>query len=799
MKLADSIVAEQTLTAQRRKVATAQWQEWFTPGRIVLLLGALLFAQYPEVFLGTHSFFNHDFGLFTYPTVHYLRDCLLRGEIPLWNPLNDCGLPFLAQWNTSVCYPPTWICLLLPLPWSVNMLCLGHLMLAGYGMYCLTFRWTRNRVASSVAAVGYALNGFTFNCLMWISNMGALAWMPLTVLFVERAWREGGRRRIIGACVVAAMQMLSGAPEIILITWMMLATLWLSQTITRVAPFKPSAVRFGGIAMLVAGLCAVQILPFLELVTQSDRRVDGGTSVWSLPSWGLANFVVPLFRCARSIIGPYYQLEQQWTTSFYPGLVILTLAVAGIWAFGLAPFIYNGRGAADAAMQAVLRRNRILVFFLMGWTVLGVLLAFGDHFVAYPLLKKLIPGFGFIRYPIKFLAPTIFSLPLLAGFAVHSLQGRLESESDAKAVEDGQRMSSAARPLFILAGVGLVLIAGIVALSRIFPYRDEVWSVTALNGTVRAAFLLAGIGVLLGALNGGRLAGWFAAGFLMLLGVDAVTHMPRQNPTVSVHAFDQLDLGMSEKPALGKSRAMVSPEVEGLLRRHALADRFAYYVGNRRCLFEDCNLVERIPKLNGFFSLHLANQQIINALIYGQTNAPTGLMDFLGVSQISSEKNPWQWAARGSPLPLVAAGQQPVFAGFDDTLKQLADPTFDARKTVYLAAESRAALSGIKPGPVQIEMSETSAHKIRLQTEAATPSVLTVAQTFYPAWRATIDGRPTKIWLADYAFQAIEIPAGKHEIVFTYRDRGFEWGAIVSGLALVACAVGFLNPRWRAA
>src|SRR2546423_14374663 len=131
------------------------WSEWFTPGKTVLLIGVLLFIRYPEVFIGTHSFFNNDFGLFTYPVVHYLRASLLRGELPLWNPLNDCGVPFLAQWNTSACYPATWLCVLLPLPWSLNIVCLGHLLLAGWGMYLLAFRWTGNRFASSISAVAF--------------------------------------------------------------------------------------------------------------------------------------------------------------------------------------------------------------------------------------------------------------------------------------------------------------------------------------------------------------------------------------------------------------------------------------------------------------------------------------------------------------------------------------------------------------------------------------------------------------------------------------------------------------------
>src|SRR5580700_4854535 len=153
--------SQETATAGVRSGGSgpADWAVHFTAGRLALLIVLLLFIEYPEVILGSHSFFNSDFGLFTYPVIHYLRDSIRRGEIPLWNPLNHCGVPFLAQWNTTVCYPPCWLCALFPLPWSLNCLCLGHLVLAGAGMYSLAHRWTEDSFAASVAGLAFALNG----------------------------------------------------------------------------------------------------------------------------------------------------------------------------------------------------------------------------------------------------------------------------------------------------------------------------------------------------------------------------------------------------------------------------------------------------------------------------------------------------------------------------------------------------------------------------------------------------------------------------------------------------------------
>src|SRR6202012_653704 len=107
-----------------------------------------------------------DYGLFTYPVAYFEHESFWRGEVPLWNPLNNCGVPFLAQWNTSACYPPSLLFMLLPLPQSLNYFLLGHLVLAGVGMFFLARRWTENNLAAAIAGIAFAMNGLMLNSLI---------------------------------------------------------------------------------------------------------------------------------------------------------------------------------------------------------------------------------------------------------------------------------------------------------------------------------------------------------------------------------------------------------------------------------------------------------------------------------------------------------------------------------------------------------------------------------------------------------------------------------------------------------
>src|ERR1041384_1413053 len=255
-----------------------------TGGRFAVLSGLLVFAAFPSVILGTRTFIIRDFGLFSYPVAFFQRASFWQGELPFWNPLNHCGIPFLAQWNTLALYPPALLYLLLPLGWSLSFFCLLHLFWGGLGMYFLARRWTGNALAGALAGIVFAFNGLNLNFLMWPSHIATFSWFPWLLWLVPEAWRAGGRK-MVWATLAGTMQMLAGGPETILFTWLVLMLFagsdWLSQPVSK----KQILLRFCAIASLVALIAAPQLLPFLELVTRSQRDSGYGTAShdWSMP------------------------------------------------------------------------------------------------------------------------------------------------------------------------------------------------------------------------------------------------------------------------------------------------------------------------------------------------------------------------------------------------------------------------------------------------------------------------------------------------------------------------------------
>jgi hypothetical protein len=146
----------------------------------------------------------------------------------------------------------------------------------------------------------------------------------------------------------------------------------------------------------------------------------------------------------------------------------------------------------------------------------------------------------------------------------------------------------------------------------------------------------------------------------------------------------------------------------------------------------------------------------------------------------------------------VTAGQEPVFAGPAEVLKGLARPDFDARKAVYLPLEARDQIRARTERSAKITERQFSSSRLVFESEASAPAIAVIAQAFYHPWHAYVDGRTTPLWKANYAFQALEVPAGKHEVKLVYEDRAFFWGAVLSVVSVLVWGIGLLLARKQA-
>lgn len=729
--------------------------EWFTPARFVLLLLLAFVGQFPEVWAGSKTFLLRDFGLYSYPVAHHWRESFWRGEVPLWNPLNSFGTPFLAQWSTLVLYPPALFYLLLPLAWALPVFTFLHLVFGGLGMFLLARRWTGNSFAGAVAGFLFAFNGLTLSSLPWPHYAVAIAWMPWMLLASELALQRGGRWTL-WAAIAGTMQMLSGMPEMILMTWLFVAAIWVVRMLNGGVAKRVLSLRLAGQITLITGLAAGQLAPFLQLLGESNRGLHYGNNEWALPGTGLANFLVPLYGCFDSTEGVIAQGGQHLVPSYFPGM-------ACVW-FGLIG-------------MAGLRRIRVLGTCLV--TVLAVILAMGESGFVFTWVKAVLPVMGLARYPVKFLYLAMLAAPLLAAFGV----SRMDSETT-----PGMRIR------VIMAAV-LIVITGAIGWSAT-SFGMNGTGRTETNALIRVVFL-----VLILALAHGlsrpvsRHLCLFRLAMLFVMFLDVRTHAPPLMTTIDGSVFEsglvRKGLNLQPAPLHGESRLMIAPSVDVDLHYMAIKDRQAGYLVCRSLFFSNANLLDDIAKVNGFFSLRLRDPEHVVSRFYelGEEAAP--LKNFLGVSQYSSKTNRMEFEARTGFLPMVTVGQQPRFEDTKRTLDEMFSPAFNPKAEVFLNPEAKSAIHVGNGGNALVLSSQTSWHSVEAVVEAASPELVVVSQSSYPAWRCTVNGAPTPIHRANHAFQCALVPPGKSHVVIRYVDVWFIAGGAVSLLCLAGCCVWF--------
>ena len=729
--------------------------EFWTPRRFLLILSAVVLALFPKVALGLNTFFFRDFGTLGYPGGNYFRECLLHGEFPLWNSYSHCGTPFMAQMGSW--YVPSWICVILPMPWSVNFPMLLHLILGGFGMYSLARRWGVGGFAASFAGFAYAFNGVSLSCFQWGNYIASLGLLPWVVICVMEAWKNGGRW-IAAAAVVSALQVLTGTPELTLTGWGFLAVLWLSEVIAKEINPARSGLRVALVILIASGITMVQMLPFLDVLAHSQRDMNYDQLRWAMPGWGWANLLVPLFHNFHSYQGNWFQQGQEFLLSYYLGAGVLVLAIAGVW----------------------LRRTR-LSFVLVGVALVCWIMALGNDGHLYAWVKKVFPYVGIARFPVKFTVLTSLLIPLLAAFAIQSIQS-----------DSGKR----SRRVVAIIGVGaLTAIGFFIWYGRTYPFPYDGWGVMTTNGLWRAGLmlvLLGGILMLPKCKTPMAMLGLQSA----LIGIflfDMLDHSPKLVPTLqsSVLAPGIWEADKRPPVRLGEGRIMISPDAEERLLHNSVPTYEDDFMGKRLAEWSNLNLLDMVPKVTGALTLRPGNFGKVERYLYYTpgVNYGQGFLDFVSTVWFSSPDNPVSWTARTNHLPVMTAGQRPVFLDDEKSMVAMTADDFDPRAKVYLPESERVFVTVSNRTTCLLSNIVFKQNSEQADVNAAETSLIVLSQTFYHLWHAEVDGQPVRMLRANVAFQALQVPAGTHHIKLIYRDPYFVTGGVISLLSIVVCGL----------
>ncbi len=275
---------------------------------LVVLVATVIFL--PPL-LRQHVFTVRDHFDYFQPLRWFTAQELKAGHLPLWNPYSASGEPWLANPQTGIFYPPSWIFLVLPFATAYMLFLLGHLVLLGWSAYLL-FARTASQGAALVGATAVMFCGPTLSLLDINNNLATLAWLPLVIwCAAERAWRRGA--------IVLALSFLAGEPFFAGVGAVMFAI---------VAARSIKTTILAGIG--ATGLAAVQLFPFLEALEESDRLAGMKPELILRDS-------MPWRDWLRIVIPPTFtdgafdpNLGQHFIPVIYTGMLVVALALVGL-------------------------------------------------------------------------------------------------------------------------------------------------------------------------------------------------------------------------------------------------------------------------------------------------------------------------------------------------------------------------------------------------------------------------------------------------------------------------------------
>jgi len=784
---------------------------------LLVLLGILYFHR--PLFLG-ETFYFRELNSFLLPHKQLFVDFIASGELPLWDPYMQGGLPYLANIGNSALYPSNFLYLFLPFFRAFNLNIVLHLILCSVFPYLFSRVIGLQPISSFIVGIVYGFCGYTLSFTNLVGAFMAVPYLPLLLLFWHLYMLEGKPKWFTITVIVGVIRVFAGAPEANIIGMLFLLG-WILFY-----PYSPRAffrrfVLWLLLGIFIVGISSVQILPTLEMILLSPRGQKMAYltfSYWSLYLKRLPELVFPEFFGSLDTLLPhiYYwggevmDENTPYILSIYFGGAALALAVIG----GL----YKGDN------RVVPRRMRIFLFLLFA---LFLPLSLGRFLPFFHLLYQYIPLISFFRYPIKFLSIGVLPLALLAGYASEVHFGALKFEAQGLNPEPVKSIPSRCL-LAVLWGVAallLVFTAAFLLSSDFASYFQEMFFKQAGGDIARrglgrsfvhasAIWLLFTLLYHYRGLKPRSWQHWFLACILI---ADLLSAGRRVNPTTPEEIFTDLPpVVQIIRDEIGEGRLFRTATPSEYILRYPSNDVFWRYRWGLEVLEDYRATFYRIPVIfHGGLTFSQTRLQklrsVINSLPWERrlpllsaggvtlilTSDDISIPGIRRIAEIPNRSNVplylYQNETAAARVEFVTLWK---LANSDtEALKMMLSPGYDLRKQVVLqksestlfemysrTPEILMADSNFSEcdSPLQIKKITSNTHSALFSVSNHCDGYLVFSEPFYPGWRVYVDGKPTPILRANSAFSAIFLPAGEHEVKRFYRSNSLLVGIISS-------------------
>lgn len=737
----------------------------------------------------------------------YVDEMLAGRGVPLWVPHVYGGMPFVAMLPGPIFYPSTILYFLLPLHRAIGWTFVLHTFLNGAFGYFLGRSFRLRPASAAVCGASFLLAGYVTSHLFGGQDgrMFTMTLIPLALGLLNRGLERGEFRWFAGLAFVIAAQTLTTHVQVMYFSNLALSLFFLYHLAFRLprplgpGPFwKPYVRPVAWFALANAAavlIAAPQFFPTLAILSDVTRAAgERGyefAASWALPPQEMTAFFLP--DLVGSLPGSYWGQNPIKLHTEYLGAVPLALAILGVSA-GF------GRSLDDARKREV--------WFLAGASALGILFALGAATPVHRIAYALLPMMSSLRAPAMMLGPVTVFVALLAAYGWEAVLNRRAAGAGAG---DGRTQGGGTQlwwwpllisgmPILLLGAAAVVNPQGLANFALLSWYPDG-WPrqpTSVLTDALRlnGLFLIAGFGLAWGAAWGvarrkfgvGVLVVVLAFGIMDLWRVDArYLRVQDAGPVLTV---DPIIEALHEHAEPGQR--VWAPNLGGAPPNYR-PNELAYYGvssagGLQKFLLRPyARLVSGIVPDEG-----LLRDPVVRQLLNVRFLITPGVQE--GVESLAEGGGRWLYS-----LP-----EELPYAYFPASIEVVADTTAAIVRTREISDPARLtvveALVGEEApavGQGRSSILDYEPDRVVLEILADRAGLLAVSEIHHGRWKAFLDGEETPVWRVNTAFRGVEVPAGRHELVFEYENPWFRLSVWASLLTIAALAGSILIAARR--
>lgn len=727
-----------------------------------------------------------------FPLKLYALEVLKKGHIPLWNPFSFGGYPLMANLQSAIFYPLNILFLFFnPVTaWSLEIVM--QPILSMFFMYLFLRNLPLSKASSIAGSVIYAFSGFNMIWLEYNVHGHVSALIPLLLFLSDKFFNTKNFLYRVFFSLVLAIQILAGYPQLTLYSLILIAILIIYRKNKKI--FKLENLKlilllfiFGLIGFGIAG---VELIPGAELLLSSQRINEGlSTSSRFLPFPQLITFLAPDY-FGNPATHNWWGIGDYTSIVGYSGLVTIILSC-----FSLRRW----------------KKEKHIRFFSIFALILIITVLPSP--IANFVNTGLIPG-STATTVTRVLILFNFCLASLAAFGIDSLKEK-------------HNLKVIVRSLYIPT---IVLIAAFVGttwdlvwlksvLNTLHLGRNSEILITPINdlkiglrNLIFPSILLILTGLIL-FLNFKlrKFTRVFSALLIVLIIFELFRFGWKYNTFIKKNFVypktPVLDFLTSQEKPVRFSGGDVIPismwipyKLESMSGYDAIyPTRVAKFIGVVNSQDAKAGAQGRYGQLNGYTSplFDLTNTRYILAV-----KRKNGVVDQTGeidwhfinpklVPILSDRSVVILEDKKVLPRAFIVTNWQ-IIKSDKEILTKLLEKEFPLKEKIVLE-KNFDRFSQSNNNQSIVRYLEYQPEKSLISVKTSRDGLLFISDTWYPGWKAQVDGKNTEILRADYNFRAIPVEHGEHQIKMYYDPESFKLGQKISLLSLALLAVMMLT------